>query len=195
MVGVPAGATRELANMTFSEIEQSDSRDAASAAVKHEVEQFLFREARVLDEGDYKTWLAMLAEDIHYWMPVVENRMRDDPKGNYGPDRIAFFDDNHVDLSRRVARLLSRAAWAENPATRHVHVISNVEVEPGDCAEEVIAHSVFVNYRNRGERDQDVLMGRRRDVLRRSGTSWLLARRTILLAQNVLLSKNINTFL
>ena len=94
-----------------------------------------------------------------------------------------------------MARFLSPAAWAENPATRHVHVISNVEVEQGDCDGEVIAHSVFVNYRNRGERDQDVMMGRRRDVLRRSNTSWLLVKRRILMAQNVLLSKNINTFL
>jgi ethylbenzene dioxygenase beta subunit len=181
--------------MTSAEFEPAQSGVAVSSAVKHEVEQFLFREARVLDEANYKEWLAMLAVDIHYWMPIIENRMRDDPKGNYGPDRVAFFDDNYNDLSRRVTRFLSRTTWAENPATRHVHVISNVEVELGERADEVVAHSVFVNYRNRGERDQDVLMGRRRDVLRRSETSWLLAKRRILLAQNVLLSRNINTFL
>jgi len=168
---------------------------AVSAEIHRDVEQFLFREARILDEGDYEAWLGLLADDIHYWMPVIENRMRGDPKGTYGPDRVAYFDDNRTDLTRRVARFLSPAAWAENPATRHVHVITNVEVEPSDRDEEVIAHSVFVNYRNRGERDQDVLMGRRRDALRRSGTSWLLVKRRILFAQNVLLSKNINTFL
>jgi ethylbenzene dioxygenase beta subunit len=170
-------------------------RAAVSAEIHHDVQQFLFHEARILDAGDYEAWLALLADDIHYWMPVIENRMRGDPKGTYGPDRVALFDDNRTDLSRRVARFMSSAAWAENPATRHVHVISNVEVEQGDHDGEVIAHSVFVNYRNRGERDQDVLMGRRRDVLRRNGDSWVIAKRRVLLAQNVLLSKNINTFL
>jgi len=166
-----------------------------SAELHREIEQFLFREARILDEGDYETWLLLLADDIHYWMPVIENRMREDPKGAYGPERVAFFDDNRTDLGRRVARFMSRTAWAENPPTRHLHVISNVEVEPGERETEVIAHSVFVNYRNRDERDQDVLTGRRRDVLRRDGNSWLIATRRILLAQNVLLSRNINTFL
>src|ERR1043165_8562414 len=128
--------------------ELSESRVAASPTVRDEVEKFLFREARTLDEGDYQKGLAMLADDIHYWMPVIENRMRDDPKGNYGPDRVAFFDDNYLDLSRRVTRFLARTTWAENPATRHVHVISNIEVELGERPDEVIAHSVFVNYRN-----------------------------------------------
>ena len=175
--------------------ESTVARASVSTETRCDVEQFLFREARILDDGNYEAWLALLADDVHYWMPVIENRLRGDPKGTYGPDRVAYFDDNRTDLTRRVARFLSPTAWAENPATRHVHVISNVEVEQGEREEEVIAHSVFVNYRNRGERDQDILMGRRRDVLRRSNTSWLLVKRRILLAQNVLLSKNINTFL
>ena len=163
--------------------------------VRGEIEQFLYREARVLDEGDYDTWLKMLAPDIHYWMPVIENRTRGDPKGCYGPDRLAYYDDSLDDLKRRVLRYQAPTAWAENPATRHVHVISNIEVESGDSPDEFVAHSAFVHYRNRGERDEDLLFGRRRDVLRNQNGAWLLARRRILIAQNILLAKNLNAFL
>lgn len=164
-------------------------------SVRHEIEQFLFREARLLDENDYSGWLALLAPDIHYWMPIIENRVRNDPKGNFGPDRLAYFDDTIDDIKRRIVRFQAQTAWAENPATRHVHVITNIEVEKTDAPSEFVVHSVFTNYRNRGERDEDLLFGRRRDIVRNQDGVWLLARRRILLAQTVLLSKNINTFL
>ena len=40
-----------------------------------EVQQFLFREARLLDACRYGEWLKLLTDDIHYWMPVIENRL------------------------------------------------------------------------------------------------------------------------
>ena len=36
----------------------------------------LYREARLLDNERWDDWLALLAEDIHYWMPTMENRRR-----------------------------------------------------------------------------------------------------------------------
>ena len=40
-----------------------------------------------------------------------------------------------------------------------------------------------------------MLVGRREDSLRRNGAGWLLARRKIILDQNVLLSKNLTFFI
>jgi ethylbenzene dioxygenase subunit beta len=170
------------------------SESEGRISVLLEIEQFLFREARLLDENDYDGWLSLMAPDIHYWMPVIENRAREDPQGAYGAERLAYFDDSLEDLKRRIARFQGRTAWAENPATRHVHVISNVELDASSEPDEVVAHSVFINYRNRGERDQDTLVGRRRDVIRRQDGAWKLKSRRIVIAQNVLLSKNLNTF-
>ena len=39
-----------------------------------EVEQFLYREARMLDDRKFHEWLEILANDIRYWMPVRSNR-------------------------------------------------------------------------------------------------------------------------
>ena len=51
-----------------------------------EVEQFLYREARWLDERRFHEWLELLTEDIHYWMPVRTNRYPASSKA------IAIFD-------------------------------------------------------------------------------------------------------
>ncbi len=165
----------------------------------HRITQFLYREARLLDAERWQDWLALMSEDIHYWMPAIENRRRADKLGAYAPGRGAYFDDNLLDLSRRVARFQQPSAWAEDPLTRHVHVISNVEALHGAAAGEYLVHSVFVNYRSRGEADNDLLLGRREDLLRVHGEpeagEFRIARRKIVITQSLFLSKNLNTFL
>ena len=39
-----------------------------------EVEQFLYREARLLDERRFPEWLELLADDVRYWMVLRGNR-------------------------------------------------------------------------------------------------------------------------
>jgi ethylbenzene dioxygenase beta subunit len=95
----------------------------ADAQTQRRIEQFLYREARLLDTERLDEWLALMAEDIHYWMPNQENRRRADKTGAYQIDGGAFFNDNLLDLTRRVTRFKQPSAWAEDPATRHAHVV------------------------------------------------------------------------
>jgi 3-phenylpropionate/cinnamic acid dioxygenase small subunit len=44
------------------------------------------------------------------------------------------------------------------------------------------------------EYESFTFVGRRTDVLRRAGYGWLIARREMLLEQNVLLAKNLSIF-
>lgn len=168
---------------------------AVDLATHHRVEQFLFREARLLDHERWDDWLALMTEDIHYWMPTMENRRRNDKNGAYAVDRGALYNDNLLDLTRRITRFKQPSAWAEDPPTRHAHVISGVEVFQGAVEGEYIVHSTFVNYRSRVEKDNDLLVGRREDVLRVDGDSFKIARRKIIMTQSVLMAKNLNTFL
>lgn len=165
------------------------------AETQRRIEQFLYREARLLDDERWDDWLALMAEDIHYWMPTMENRRRADKLGAYAIDRGALYNDNRLDLTRRVSRFKQPSAWAEDPPTRHAHVISGVEVYQGERAGEYVVHSSFVNYRSRVERDNDLLVGRREDLLRAVGDSFQIVRRKILMTQSVLMAKNLNTFL
>ena len=39
----------------------------------HEVEQFLYREARMLDDRDFEGWLNCYAPDAEFWMPAWDD--------------------------------------------------------------------------------------------------------------------------
>jgi 3-phenylpropionate/cinnamic acid dioxygenase small subunit len=64
----------------------------------------------------------------------------------------------------------------------------------GASPSEVTVKSRFLVYRNRVETETDFLVGKREDLLRRVNGGWQIARRKIVLDQNVLLAKNLTVF-
>jgi len=158
--------------------------------------RFLSAEARMLDEERYREWLALFTADTRYWMPVMENRYRRDRSVPvFAPGRMSYFDDSLDTLELRIRRLDSGTAWPEDPPVRHVYAISNIEAFATPRPDRVIVHSTFVSYRNKLDRDESLLVGRRRDLLIQNGDgAWQIRRRLILLAQSLLLSKNLNIF-
>ena len=172
-----------------------------------EVEQFLYREARLLDDRQFHEWLQLFTDDARYFMAGRSNRY---PKSSKAiaildPDRyveddltkedeLAILDETKRTLGARVARLDTGMAWAEDPPSRSRHLITNIEVEPGDAASEVKVYSNFLVYRSRAETEQDFYVGARRDILRRVAGAWKIAGRRIILDQNVLLAKNVSIF-
>src|SRR5215468_8906911 len=158
-----------------------------------EVEQFLYREVRLLDER-----LELLTDDIRYWMGSRTNRYpksskaiaildpaRYDEDDLAKEDELAVLDEDKSTLNARVARLDTGMAWAEDPPSRTRHLIGNIEVEPGDTEAELKVFSNFIVYRSRAETEQDFYVGARRDVLRRVEGVWKIASRKITLDQNV----------
>src|ERR1700751_3039767 len=118
--------------------------------VLREVEQFLYREVRLLDERRFHEWLEMLTDDIRYWMGGRTNRYprRSKAIAILDPDRyveddlvkedeLAIFDEDKKTLSAGAAHLNAGMAWEEDPPSRTRHMISNVEVEPGETAQEI----------------------------------------------------------
>jgi 3-phenylpropionate/cinnamic acid dioxygenase small subunit len=77
-------------------------------------------------------------------------------------------------------------------------MVSNVrllDVRPSVAdPQEVTVGCRFLVYQNRVEYEQFTFVGRRTDILRRSGESWLIARREMILERNVLLAKNLSIF-
>jgi biphenyl 2,3-dioxygenase subunit beta len=174
--------------------------------VEREVEKFLYREARLLDERRFDEWLNLLTEDVRYWMVTRRNRYPklskaiaiidpDYDEGDLpGEEDLAVIDDDKATLGRRVARLATGMAWAEDPPSRTRHLITNIEVEPGDAETEFKAYTNFLVYRTRAETEQDFYVGARRDVLRRVNGALKIAHRKIVLDQNVVLAKNVSIF-
>src|SRR5947208_2130788 len=159
-----------------------------------EVEQFLYREARLLDERRFHDWLELLTDDIRYWMPVRTSRY---PKRSRAivildeeryveaelaqEGELALLDETKQSLSMRIARLETGMAWAEDPPSRTRHLITNIEVEAGDTDADLTVYSNFLVYRTRGETEQDFFVGQREDILRSVVDAWKIARRKIVL--------------
>ena len=172
-----------------------------------EVEQFLYREARLLDNRRFSEWLELFSDDVRYWMPTRSNRYplnskaisildasRYEEEEISGEDELAFMEETKKTLQMRVARLDTGMAWAEDPPSRTRHIITNIEVEQTDTPDQLQVYSNFLMYRNRGERDEDFYVGSREDVLRREAGKLRICYRKIVLDQNVLLAKNISNF-
>jgi biphenyl 2,3-dioxygenase beta subunit len=89
----------------------------------------------------------------------------------------------------------SLAHWAENPRSRTRHLVTNVRITATDSADEYEVKSNFICYRNRLQDEVDIWAGERSDLVRRDQEQKLhIARRKILLDQNVILSKNLSVF-
>ena len=172
-----------------------------------EVEQFLYREARLLDDRKFHEWLELLTDDIRYWMPVRSNRYPVISKAisildgsRYEEEELskegdlAIMDEDKDSLTRRVERLDTGMAWAEDPPSRTRHMVSNVEVEEAPNPSELKVYSNFIMYRTRAETEQDFYVGSREDILRKVDGQWKVAYRKIVLDQTVLLAKNISNF-
>ncbi|WP_409463629.1 aromatic-ring-hydroxylating dioxygenase subunit beta [Amycolatopsis sp. GA6-003] len=176
------------------------SRRPVDVATQHQVEQFLFAEAQLLDEHRYDEWITLFSEDVRYWAPTrrtLTHRERD--KEVAAGNETAFFDDDIGFLRGRVRRLTSGVSLAEEPPSRTRRLITNIRVTRHEDDSLGVA-SNFSVYRSRLERHQDWFIGERFDVLRpvaedSTGHPFLIAARKIVLEQTTLLAPSISVML
>ncbi|MEA2642642.1 MAG: hypothetical protein QOF51_4036 [Chloroflexota bacterium] len=162
----------------------------------HEIERFLYREAELLDERRFSEWIELIADDIHYHVPQRRNvKFGEQARENSDPEsEISWFDEGKATLAGRVRQINTGLHWAEEPLSRVCHMVSNVELLAVE-GDEVKVKSRFLVYRNRLQDEVDLFVGKREDTLRRDAeTGWKIAKRTVILDQNVLLAKNITVF-
>ena len=165
--------------------------------LQQQVEQFLYKEARLLDERRLNEWVDLLAEELHYWMPMRRNiKFGDwDLEFTDKDTEINWFDEGKDILAGRVRQIYTGVHWPEEPVSRFEQLISNVEVVEVQ-GDEIHVNSKFHCYQNRLQDEVNQWVGRREDLLRRDPeTKFKLVKRKIILAQNVMLPKVLNTFL
>lgn len=132
---------------------------------RSEAEEFLYHEARLLDEGRLEEWLLLFTEDAYYWMPSQKGL---DPR-----EETPIIYDDRATLEDRVFRLRSPAAHSQSPPSRTRHIISNVEVEPGPDQGAVV-YSNFVVYEVRLGLERS-LAGHTEHQLRGEQAGWRIA--------------------
>lgn len=137
-----------------------------------EVEEFLYTEARLLDDARFEDWMALFTDDATYWVPARPDQ--DNPL-----DTISIIYDDRRMMETRVKRLRHPAAYAQAPASRTKHLITNVMIEvEDDAAGEIEVSAGFLMLEFRDDRQQ-VYGGGVRHLLRRVNGAFRIARKRV----------------
>jgi p-cumate 2,3-dioxygenase beta subunit len=145
---------------------------------RQEVEDFLYREAALLDDWRLEEWLACLTEDATYQIPPT-----DDPEGD-ARNTLFIIADDALRIRSRVKQLLGNSAWAENPPSRTRRMIANVRVL-GAEGENIIVTANFAVHRMRYE-SVDTYIGHYDYKLVRQGNELRIRERRVILDNEAL---------
>ncbi len=122
--------------------------------LQHDVEQFLYRQAQLLDDKKWQGWIDLFAPEGIYWMP---------PDASYKTweGQPAIFAEDKNLMMVRMGRVLHPDAWSQRPLWGTNHIVSNV------CIQKV-AKNGDVEVRSRFH-----MMELRRDDVRHFAGSYL----------------------
>ena len=145
------------------------------AVDEKKVEQFIYKEARLMDESLYDEWFALWAEDLLYWVPA--NIDDADPMTH-----VQIMYDDRPTLEDRIERLKGGVAHSQDPHSRMRRLISNIEIEEepnGDV--KVVSNFNLTEIRHS---KQDTFAGRTFHHLRPDGDSFKMVSKKVLLVNN-----------
>ncbi|MEP6720065.1 MAG: aromatic-ring-hydroxylating dioxygenase subunit beta [Variovorax sp.] len=107
--------------------------------------RFVTDEARLLNAGDFDTWLALFDEDGRYWVPLAGAQQDESPL------QASLANEDHYLLATRIRRLKSPAAHSLAPGVRSLHVIQRPQVQEGRDGEHLL-HTPFMYTEIAGKR-------------------------------------------
>jgi 3-phenylpropionate/cinnamic acid dioxygenase small subunit len=124
----------------------------AAGDVQREVEQFLYRQAELLDGKHWQAFIDLFADDGVYWMPVT----REQTEWEGSP---SIFAEDKLMMEIRKGRVSHPNAWSQAPMWETNHLVSHVAIEA--------ATATAIEVRSRFH-----MMELRRDALRHFGGSY-----------------------
>ncbi|WP_095126444.1 benzoate 1,2-dioxygenase small subunit [Pseudomonas sp. Irchel s3a12] len=111
------------------------------------VRDFLYREARYLDDGQWDQWLELYAADATFWMPAWDDNdtLTEDPQSEIS----LIWYGNRGGLEDRIFRIKTERSSATIPDTRTSHNLSNIEIverSEGECQVRFNWHTLSFRY-------------------------------------------------
>ncbi|MEK4029123.1 MULTISPECIES: aromatic-ring-hydroxylating dioxygenase subunit beta [Bacillaceae] len=162
-------------------------------AANYEFEQWLYREAKLLDDIDFDGWFNLMHPDLLYQMPVRVNKEGIE-RPDYSMDMFAFNDDIEL-LKIRVDRLKTDYAWAEIPPSRTRRLVNNVRLEEYTPNEKAVVSSYLLIYRSRStDIHHDLISGERQDEFTFVDGEWKLSKRMFIIDQTTINTRNLAIF-
>lgn len=172
------------------------NRVPVGSPLYNDMVEFLYDEAELFDTLRLRDWIAMVAKDIEYTVPLRHTRATRDQDKSIVRTVQHMYDD-YRSIMLRVMRVMdTRSAWGEDPPSRTKHMVSNIRVYRTDKEDEFKVHSYLLMTRNRFDNDKfDLVPCERHDVIRKTESGYQLARREVIIDQAVLGTPNLGIFL
>src|SRR5258705_13906697 len=101
----------------------STGNDGSTPTLRETVEEFLYREAALLDAWRLDEWLALFTADGRYLVPTTDRPERD-PLTD-----LVFIDDGMLRLRARAGRLNSLRGNTAYPWTRTPHFTTSILIK------------------------------------------------------------------
>lgn len=140
-----------------------------------QIEEFVYREARLQDEGCYDEWDALWTEDAHYWVPANGD--------DIDPDRqISIINDNRKRITTRVNQLKTGERHSQVPPSKMRRLISNIEIEAERDGEIEVGSNFILLESRTGSITH--WAGRTRHTLRLENGRFGLVRKKVMLINN-----------
>jgi 3-phenylpropionate/cinnamic acid dioxygenase small subunit len=108
---------------------------AAAGDLQREVEQFLYRQAELLDDKHWQAWMDLFDAQGVYWMPVT-------PQQTDWEGQPSIFAEDKLMMEIRKGRVSHPNAWSQAPMWETNHVVSHVAIEAVD-GDEIRVRSRF----------------------------------------------------
>jgi 3-phenylpropionate/cinnamic acid dioxygenase small subunit len=140
--------------------EASKTDPWCAADDKAEVEQFLFKEARLLDDREFERWAELFLDDGVYWVPAK-------PGQKSHKDHVSIFYDDKEALRLRIRRLRHSRIHVQTPHSVTSHFVSNVVLESSEGPDEIEVCANVIMVEDRLHTDQRLFAGRATYRLRR----------------------------
>lgn len=145
-------------------------RESADVERRAELEEFLYHEAWLLDQGRFDEWLELYTDDATYWIPLQADQS--DPLTTSS----IVYDDRRL-LEVRVRQFQHPRAHARVPVPRTVHQVGNVRVIESDGRDVRVSSTLFlVEFRRERQRVWGALVEHR---LRRTDQGLRIAAKRV----------------
>jgi p-cumate 2,3-dioxygenase beta subunit len=91
---------------------------------RNDIEEFLYREAALLDGWRLDEWFSLFTNDAIYHIPTVGTAPEVTPENT-----LFYIADDWIRLRERVVRLQKKSAHVEWPRSRTRHMVTNVLID------------------------------------------------------------------
>jgi 3-phenylpropionate/cinnamic acid dioxygenase small subunit len=132
---------------------QTSFAPATSPAIEtFEIAQFLFEEARLLDDREFEKWSDLFLDEGIYWVPAKP--------GQESPlDHVSLFYDDKETMQTRIRRLRHPLVHTQIPHSSTVHIISNVVLETSAADGDTMVRSNFIMLEDRPSTERRLFGG------------------------------------